>query len=171
MKRKALLSSTLLALTFPLSAFASTYTQLSPSSPNSERFNRTETIELAQRYITAQYVSSRLLGSESQILSVAYEYSGNQVNWKSINVETLSANSIQLNLVGKVPVRAAKDSNLRIGLFLERDRQCNFRVVNYDFHVWGGTFPRPVRSKVREKLRTLPNHYPRFQNVLNSILA
>jgi hypothetical protein len=174
MKVKALLSSTLLALTFPLSAFASAYTQSYPSHSSQGLFHHTETIEIAQRqrYVTAQYVSSRLYRSASRILSLARRAS-NKVNWKSINVETFSADRMRLNIVGKVPVGGilVKDNNIRVGLFLQRDRQGNFRVVDYDFHVWGGHYTGRVRREAAKELRTLPNHYPRFQRVLNSILV
>lgn len=174
MKGKALLSSTLLALTFPLSAFASTYTQSYPSHSSQGLFKNTGTIEIAQRqrYVTAESVSSRLYRSESRILSIARRAS-NKVNWKSINVETFSANQLKLNIVGKVPIGGifVKDPHIRVGLFLQRDRQGNFRVIDYDFHVWGGGYTGRVRREAAKELRTLPNHYPRFQRVLNSILA
>ena len=75
MKRKALLSSTLLALTFPLSAFASTYTQLSPSSPNSERFNRTE--------LTMFTLLPWLLGFLDKGVSLSQTIIPNQGMWRS----------------------------------------------------------------------------------------
>ncbi len=173
MKGQTILSSIFLGLTLPTLAFANVLTPSSPSLLNHEQLNKLETVEIAQRYISPQDVSSRLYSSESRILDTAREYSGNQVNWKDISVEVLSDQRIKLNCRGKVPVggRLVKNSNIRVGLNLKRDSQGNFRFVGYDFSVWGGTVPRRVRSEAEKKLRNLPNHFPRFQQVLDSILA
>ena len=173
MKGKAVLSFIVLGLTFPLSSFASSPLQTSVSDTNPPQFSRSENMVIVQRYTTPQYVYSRLYNSESDILNVAREYSGSQVNWKDISVEILDANTMKLDLFGKVPVGGwmAKDSNIRVGLYLQRDRYGNFQFVNYDFRVWGGTFPGRVRAKARQKLENLPNHFPRFQQVLNHIIV
>ncbi|NEP10771.1 MAG: hypothetical protein F6K14_11255 [Symploca sp. SIO2C1] len=174
MKGKVILGSILLGLNFPLTAFGSIYTQISPSAPRIEEFNSSGTVEIAQqRYLSYQFVSSRLYSSQSRILSVAREFSGSKVKWKSISVEEINTHRLKLNLYGKVPVGGAlvKDSKIRIGLFLQRDSRGSFRFVDYDFRVWGGTFPGKVRKKARKKLEKLPDHFPRFQQEFDRIVA
>jgi|GEM_PF-6275606 len=173
MKGKVILGSILLGVTFPLTAFGSVDTQISPSTPQIEQFNSSATVEIAQRYLSYQFVSSRLYNSQSQILSVAREFSRGKVKWKSISVEEINTNRIKLNLFGKVPVGGpfVKDSKIRVGLYLQRDSQGKFRFVEYDFRVWGGTFPGKVRKKARKKLKKLPEHYPRFQQEFDRIVT
>ncbi|NET55225.1 MAG: hypothetical protein F6K47_03210 [Symploca sp. SIO2E6] len=174
MKGKVILGSILLGVTFPLTAFGSVYTQISPSVPKIEHFNSSGAVEVAQQgYLSYQFVSSRLYSFQSQILSVAREFSGSKVKWKSISVEEINTNRLKLNLFGKVPVGGpfVKDSKIRIGLFLQRDSRGSFRFVDYDFRVWGGTFPGKVRKEARKKLKNLPAHFPRFQQEFDRIVA
>ncbi|NES81118.1 MAG: hypothetical protein F6K10_06760 [Moorea sp. SIO2B7] len=170
MKGKAILSSMLLGLTLPLNTFANAFTPTSTSYQNQDDFNPSNSIEIAQRYLTAKYVSSRLYNSESRILAIARQFSGKKVKWKSMRVNVVDNNRVWLNLYGRVDT-PLKDSNLRIGLLLTRNSYSDFRFVNYDWEVWGGSFPGPVKDEVRRRLRNLPNYYRRFQQVLNRILA
>ncbi len=170
MKGKATLSSIFLVLTLPNFALANVPNPSSVSSLNQEQFNSLGTVEIAQSYLSARYVSSRLYSSQSRILGVARGYS-DDVKWKSISVEIISDQRIKLNLFGKIPRKLVRDPNIRVGLYLQRDSQGGFRFTNYDWNVSGGRCEAPCKNKVRSKLNGLPNEYTRFQQVLNSILA
>ncbi|MGD1910911.1 MAG: hypothetical protein ACFB2X_08670 [Rivularia sp. (in: cyanobacteria)] len=176
MKPIAIFSPVILALTLlPTAASANLTTPSYLSSLNQEQFNKLGSFEIAQRHVSTRYVSSRLYNSKGQIMAVAREYSGNQVKWESIKVEQYRNNNqlMKLNLIGKVPIggKLVKDPNIRVGLYLRRDRAGNFRFVQYDFSVWGGNFTGKVRREARKKLRRLPEHFPRFQQVFNSIVV
>lgn len=174
MKPIAIFSPVILALTLlPTAASANLTTPSSLSSLNQEQFNKLGRFEIAQRYVSTRYVSSRLYNSKGQIMAVAREYSGNQVKWEDVEVEQINNQLMKLNLIGKVPVGGpfAKDPNIRIGLYLKRNTAGNFRFVQYDFSVWGGNFTGKVRREARKKLRRLPERFPRFQQVFNSIVV
>ncbi|NJL80822.1 MAG: hypothetical protein HC836_21875 [Richelia sp. RM2_1_2] len=150
MKPIAIFSPVILGLTLlPTAASANLTTPSSLSSLNQEQFNKLGSFKIAQSYVSTQYVSSRLYNSKRQILTVAYEYSGNQVKWKDVEVEQINSQLMKLNLIGKVPVggRFAKDPNIRVGLYLRRDRAGNFRFIQYDFDVWGGNFTKRLEVK------------------------
>ena len=174
MKRKAYLSSMLLGLIFPLNTFANASTQTSISIPNQENFNTLENVEIAQqiaqRYITTTYVSKALYNHPWKTLGVAHNFSGKKVKWKNISVETLNTNRMKLNVYGRVDVSGLRDSNIRVGLFLQRDSYGKFQFYNYDFSVWGGGVPGRVRKEARRRLKNLPTFYPSFQQKLNEIL-
>lgn len=179
MKKQAILSPIFLSpiflgLTLPTLALANVPTPSSPQSLNQEQLNTLETVEIAQRYqryLSAQYVSSRLNNSESRILNIARGYS-NEARWRRISVNQINDQRMRLNIYGTVPRRwPLKDTNIRIGLYLQRDRQGDFRFSQYDWEVLSGTCKSPCKNKIRSKLRNLPNEYPRFQQVLNRILS
>jgi len=175
-KLLAISSAVILGLPLlPKDASANPTTPSSLSSLNQEQFNKSGSFEIAQGYLSTQYVYSRLINSESQIRAVARGYSGNQVKWKRIEVEQYRNNNqlMKLNLIGKVPVGGiwVKDPNIRVGLYLRRNRAGNFEFVQYDFSVWGGHWTGKVRREARKKLRRLPEHFPRFQQVFNSIVV
>ncbi|MEO1429658.1 MAG: hypothetical protein AAFS12_14760 [Cyanobacteria bacterium J06632_19] len=174
MKPIAFFSPIILGLTLlSTAASANPTTPSSLSSLNQEQFNKLGSFEIAQRYVSTRYVSSRLNNSKRQILTVARGYSGNQVKWKDVEVEQINGQLMKLNLIGTVPIGRIwlKDPNIRIGLYLRRNRAGNFRFVQYDFSVWGGHQTKRVRREARKKLRRLPEHFPRFQQVFNSIVA
>ncbi len=169
MNVKAIVGSVFLGLTLPTFALANVPTPSSLSSLNQEQFNTSETIEIAQRYLSYNYVSGRLQNSESQILGIAREYSqGQPVRWDNISVESLNYQQIKLNVHGKIK-RKRKDGSIRVGLFLKRNSQGDFRFVNYDWST--SRCRKPCQKRVEKALRNLPSYFPRFQQVLNRILA
>ncbi len=170
MNIKAIIGSIFLGLTLPTFAFANVPTLSSLSSLNQEQFNTSKTIEIAQGYLSPEYVSSRLYRSESQILGIAKGYS-DKVRWRKISVKVLSNQRIKLNLYGKIPRKwPVKDPNIRVGLYLQRNSQSGFRFYSYDWQVWGGTCKSPCQNQIKSKLSKLPNEYPRFQRSLNNIV-
>ena len=169
MNGRAIVSSVFLGLTLPTIAFASVPTSNTLSSLDQEQFNPFGTVEIAQRYLSADYVSSRLYSSESQILGIAREYSkGQKVRWDSVSVEQINAQEMKLNIHGKI-LKLGKPP-IRVGLKLQRNNQGDFVFVGYDWKT-GGKCRKPCRRRVRKALRNLPSHFTRFQQVLNRIIA
>ena len=165
MKGQAIFSSVVIGLSSPSFALAKAPTPNFQSS-----LYQREYLEIAQRYLSYQYVSSRLYNSESRILSIAREYSeGQPVRWDSISVESTNNQGIKLNVHGKIR-RKRRDPSIRIGLFLQRDSQGNLIIVDHDWDT-SKSCRRICERRVREALQNLPLHFPRFQQVLNSILA
>ena len=166
---KAILGSLLMAFALPSYAFANVSRPISFSRLNSEKFNGLGTVEIARRYLSTQYASARLYNSQPQILGIAREYSqGQKVRWDYVSVESINNQEIKLNVNGKIMIR--RKPPIRVGLFLRRNSQGRFTIINYDYST--GRRCRVVcKNKVRGALRNLPSHFPRFQQVLNRILA
>ncbi|NEO01966.1 MAG: hypothetical protein F6K50_43300 [Moorea sp. SIO3I7] len=169
MNLRPIVSSVFLGLTLPAIAVASVPTPSSLSSLNQEQFSKSGTVEIAQRHLSAEYVKARLYNSESQILRMAYEYSnGKPIEWKKISVEYPNSQVIKLNIHRKIK-RKRKDASIRIGIFIQRNSQGYFRVVNYD---WSTRRCRqPCKKRVRRALQKMPLHFPRFQQVFNRIIS
>jgi hypothetical protein len=131
--------------------------------------NSSGTVEIAQRYLSSEYVSARLYSSESQILDIAYEYSeGQKVRWDSVEVEQINDQEIKLNVHGKIMIK--RKPPIRVGLKLQRNSQGDFVFVDYDWST--GRRCRVICDRrVKKALRNLPSHFPRFQQVLNRIIA
>ncbi|NEP35978.1 hypothetical protein [Moorena sp. SIO3B2] len=169
MNLRLIVSSVFLGLTLPAIAVASVPTPSSLSSLNQEQFSKSGTVEIAQRHLSAEYVGARLYNSESQILRMAYEYSnGKPIEWKNISVEYPNSQVIKLNIHGKIK-RKRKDGSIRIGIFIQRNSQGYFRVVDYDWST--GRCRKPCKKRVRRALQNMPLHFPRFQQVFNRIIS
>ncbi|MDJ0734277.1 MAG: hypothetical protein QNJ47_09415 [Nostocaceae cyanobacterium] len=172
MKGKAILSSIVLGLTFPLSSFASSPVQNSLAHTNPGQFDSSGTVVIAQRYLTSQDVSLRLKNNELRILNLLRKDSDKNdrdVRWDYITVEQINNQLIKLNVHGKI-MKLGKPP-IRVGIYIQHNSQGVFTVLNkYDY--WTGKrCPAWCKRRVREALQEeIPNNYKDYEDVLNTIL-